>query len=416
MTSAAAPAKIKGTSITAPTTTGDNHGLVLGQLKETTEIAQRLRGDPMDSFVRVSELLNATGSRLVNGTIQPPSPASATAGTVTVANSVTGNGSSTTPLQLVGDSASPGNNMVYGTNGSGVKSWYAAASGGSSPLTTKGDIFGHSTVDARIAVGSNGKVLTADSTAATGVSWQPGSALAIGVPATVPDLVYWLEADVLAANMSAGAATPTLPNFIPYWAGDYFIRGGSTAAKKSAGTLNSLGVLDFAGGEHYIVPAASIPYAAPGGFLLTEVTAFLVFKGTNFTGSANGYAAFSGGNGAGGVEFRITPAGALSYNDGSTVITGTAGVVANATWYQVNGKYSSATGAWAFRAARAAAGSGTTALAITKGSNALLFYNVNAGFNLDFVGSVAELIIYDRPLTPTEITTIENYLLAKWGV
>jgi hypothetical protein len=48
------------------------------------------------------------------------------------------------------------------------------AAGGSSPLTTKGDLFGHSTVDARIPVGTNGTVLTADSTAATGVSWQTG--------------------------------------------------------------------------------------------------------------------------------------------------------------------------------------------------------------------------------------------------
>lgn len=27
-------------------------------------------------------------------------------------------------LHLVGDQASPGNNMTYGTNGSGVKGWY----------------------------------------------------------------------------------------------------------------------------------------------------------------------------------------------------------------------------------------------------------------------------------------------------
>lgn len=40
-----------------------------------------------------------------------------------------------------------------------------------SPLTTKGDLFGHSTVDARIPVGVDGQVLTADSTQALGVKW-----------------------------------------------------------------------------------------------------------------------------------------------------------------------------------------------------------------------------------------------------
>jgi hypothetical protein len=42
---------------------------------------------------------------------------------------------------------------------------------GASPLTTKGDVYGYSTTDARIPVGTNDQVLTADSTAALGVKW-----------------------------------------------------------------------------------------------------------------------------------------------------------------------------------------------------------------------------------------------------
>ena len=45
--------------------------------------------------------------------------------------------------------------------------------GGSSPNTTKGDLFGFSTVAARVPVGTDGLFLMADSTAALGVSYQP---------------------------------------------------------------------------------------------------------------------------------------------------------------------------------------------------------------------------------------------------
>lgn len=51
--------------------------------------------------------------------------------------------------------------------------------GSASPLTTKGDLYGFSTVDARIPVGADGEVLTADSTDPTGVSWQPTATSAV---------------------------------------------------------------------------------------------------------------------------------------------------------------------------------------------------------------------------------------------
>jgi len=58
-------------------------------------------------------------------------------------------------------------NKTYRYDGS---AWLDDA-GTTSPLTTKGDVWGYSTTDARIPVGANGTVLTADSAEALGVKW-----------------------------------------------------------------------------------------------------------------------------------------------------------------------------------------------------------------------------------------------------
>ncbi len=74
--------------------------------------------------------------------------------------------------RFVGDGSAGGFAAVKLGGGGG------GGGGGSlvSPLTTKGDLWGYSTTDARVAVGSNGQVLTADSSQSRGVSWQtPGS-------------------------------------------------------------------------------------------------------------------------------------------------------------------------------------------------------------------------------------------------
>jgi hypothetical protein len=44
--------------------------------------------------------------------------------------------------------------------------------GGTSPLSVKGDLYGYNTTDARIPVGADGQVLTADSTQTLGVKWS----------------------------------------------------------------------------------------------------------------------------------------------------------------------------------------------------------------------------------------------------
>src|SRR6185437_12490301 len=52
-------------------------------------------------------------------------------------------------------------------------------SGSGSPLTTKGDLYGFSSSNARIPVGSDGQVLSADSTQTLGVKWVTNAAAGV---------------------------------------------------------------------------------------------------------------------------------------------------------------------------------------------------------------------------------------------
>lgn len=82
---------------------------------------------------------------------------------------------------------------------------WATPGSGSSPLTTKGDLYGHSTVDARIPIGTDTYVLTADSAQTLGLKWAaPGGGGGGGV--TVPTIVQIAAANTTATSVTIAAA------------------------------------------------------------------------------------------------------------------------------------------------------------------------------------------------------------------
>jgi Collagen triple helix repeat (20 copies). len=142
--------------------------------------------------------------------------------------------------------------------------WHGGGSSFTSPLTTKGDLYTFTTVDARLPVGADGTVLSADSTQATGLKW-----IAVAGTGTVTSVTS-ADANATVAN------TTTTP----------VITIVSAPKLQTARTINGV---SFDG-------TASITVTAAAGTLTgttlnsTVVTSSLTSVGTIATGVWNGTA------------------------------------------------------------------------------------------------------------------------------
>jgi len=155
--------------------------------------------------------------------------------------------------------------LPVGTNGqiltvdlttpAGIK-W--AAAGGSSPLTTQGDLYGFGAADARIPVGSNGQVLTADSGEALGLKWATPATYTPPVTTTGDVFIYGAAStdrlpvgtngQVLTADTGEALglkwATPATYTPPVTTTGDIFIYGAAAPDRLPAGASGQILIAD----------------------------------------------------------------------------------------------------------------------------------------------------------------------------
>lgn len=223
-----------------------------------------------------------------------------------------------------------------------------------------------------------------------------------GFPSTLANLVFWFQGDLLIA----GATYPIIQNSAPTLQGYNPLQIFNDVISVVS-TLNSKNVATFTTQSEYILPGLGI---AP----FTDSTIFVVINAANAAGNP----AIFGSSPNGCYELFINATSALSIVvQGTAVIGASTAPLTLGTWFQANASYASASGPWEFRQSRTAAGSGSLAHSVTLGVSGVCCAGTNAGgASGPLSAQIAEMIVYNRVLSPTEKVNVENYLFAKWGV
>lgn len=188
------------------------------------------------------------------------------------------------------NASNTGDNTL-GVNGSNQLIFNGTALLSGSQLTTKGDLLGYSTQPVRVPVGSNGQVLTADSTQADGLSYStinPGTGITVSYASgsftvrnsgvlsysfndTSTTPIYTVTPT--SATTGAVAATMTLTT----QANNTFFAGAALGGV-SQPTFRVLSDLDFASTDVVISKRASVPtltaYSSPTPLLVMNYTPY----------------------------------------------------------------------------------------------------------------------------------------------
>lgn len=223
-------------------------------------------------------------------------------------------------------------------------------------------------------------------------------------PLSIPNAAYWFDASAQA--VAPGSVLTTLPNGVLGRTTLFSVLTGLAGVTQSATLLNGN-------------PVYTWPNSTAGNFVTNDAgvtmnasTTFIVMNAAN---SSSGYGFdILNSSASGGLEFRYHNGNlALQQSGGGPIASPSTITVADGTWFQMNVLFNGPGSTVGYRAHQTSGG--TFATSYTSGADNSFGYDP-AYPGLNFNGGVAELIVYERVLTLSEIIAVEGYLHSKWGV
>jgi hypothetical protein len=253
-------------------------------------------------------------------------------GVVTIARSGQNINGGTASLSIPAASATAPTSATVFSDGTNYFVSLVAGSS-SSPLTTKGDLLAHSTVDARLGVGADGQTLFADSTPSLGLAWaNTAMPLRYGLHDS-DDLIYGLASNGLGGKISinsvniggnnAGGIVAGHPGVWTLTTGTS-LNGGSRAGMAFSGTASaSTGMLAMGSGSFEAIIIFRIPT------LSTPTIRFLTVAGlsdlntpSSYTGNLIALVQSDNINGGAFVLDVVTAGTAVVTNGATTPVAG----------------------------------------------------------------------------------------------
>jgi hypothetical protein len=180
---------------------------------------------------------------------------------------------------------------------------------GSSPLTTKGDLYTYSTTDARLGVGSNGQVLKANSSASTGLEW--GDAGAAGASYSLINT---------GGTALTGAGTVTVSGISGM--NSIFVRIDNVSSASTDSTISMRINTDSGSNYTYnglrIVGANSAAYTNTAAESGVSLTSYVICRLSGNAGSSSYAGCWINGANSSGLKFISSVAGVDSVSDGGS--------------------------------------------------------------------------------------------------